>query len=71
MLTASELRDMTDVELVERIKTQRREMFGLRFKHSTGELENTAILGASRRGLARALTHARGRGIDLAREGVE
>ena len=47
MTTAKELRDLHDDELVEQIKTARRELFGLRFQHATGELENTA--GAARR----------------------
>ena len=37
----------SDDELVEHIKTARRELFGLRFQHATGELENTA--GAAHR----------------------
>ena len=55
---------MTDEELVEHIKTTRRDLFGLRFQHATGELENTAGLRNSKRALARALTVARERGID-------
>ena len=42
MTSAKELRDMQDDELVEQIKTARKELFGLRFQHATGELENTA-----------------------------
>jgi large subunit ribosomal protein L29 len=61
---AQELRDMQDAELVEFIKTTRRDLFGLRFQHATGELENTAGLRNSKRTLARALTVARERGID-------
>ena len=63
-MNASELREVSDEELVEHIRTQRREIFGLRFQHATGELENTAGLGNSKRSLARALTIARQRGID-------
>ena len=37
-----ELRELDDSGLLEHIRTQRREMFGLRFSHATGELENTA-----------------------------
>jgi large subunit ribosomal protein L29 len=46
----------------------REEQFNLRFQHSTGELENTARLGAARRNVARLLTVARERGIDLEKE---
>ena len=63
-MTAKELRDLQDAELVEHIKTARRDAFGLRFQLATGELENTAGVGAARRDLARALTVARERGID-------
>jgi large subunit ribosomal protein L29 len=63
-MKAAELRDLTDTELVDRIKTMRRDLFGLRFQHSTGELENTAGLSSGKRDLARALTIARQRGID-------
>ena len=45
MTTAKELRDLRDDELVDQIKTQRREVFGLRFQLATGELENTAGRG--------------------------
>ena len=63
-MKSSELREVSDEELVEHIRTQRREIFGLRFQHATGELENTAGLSNSKRSLARALTIARQRGID-------
>jgi large subunit ribosomal protein L29 len=63
-MTARELRDLQDDELVEHIRTQRREVFGLRFQLATGELENTAGVGTAKRDLARALTVARQRGLD-------
>ena len=63
-MTARELRDLTDEELAEHVRTQRREVFGLRFQLATGELENTAGVGSSKRDLARALTVARERGLE-------
>ena len=48
-----------DDELAEHIATTREELFGLRFQHATGELENTAGLRRAKRELARALTVAR------------
>jgi large subunit ribosomal protein L29 len=57
-----------DHDLVERLKTAREEAFNLRFRHATGELEDTATLGAARRDVARLLTVARQRGIDLDKE---
>jgi large subunit ribosomal protein L29 len=61
---ASELRNLSDAELRERIDTARREMVGLRFQHATGELENTASLKQAKREIARALTIAREREIE-------
>ena len=63
-MTGRELRDLQDDELVEHIRTQRREAFGLRFQLATGELENTAGVSTAKRDLARALTVARERGLD-------
>jgi large subunit ribosomal protein L29 len=63
-MRAQELRDLNDKGLREHIATQRRELFGLRLQHATGELENTASLRSTKRGLARALTVARQRGVD-------
>ena len=60
----AELRDMSDAELRERIRTARRELFGLRFQHATGELDNTASLQHAKREIARALTLARERNLD-------
>jgi large subunit ribosomal protein L29 len=62
-MKSREVRDLRDEELADHIKTVKREIFGLRFQHATGELENTAGLRASKRDLARALTIARERGI--------
>jgi large subunit ribosomal protein L29 len=68
MTRPGEVREMTDDMLAEHIRTTRQEVFGLRFRHATGELENTAGLGAAKRELARALTIAHERGLDLDRE---
>jgi large subunit ribosomal protein L29 len=68
MPQAKEVHDMSDDVLVEHIRTTRQELFGLRFRHATGELENTAGLGSAKRDLARALTIAHQRGIDVERE---
>ena len=63
-MTARELRDFDDEGLLERIAMARRDLFGLRLQHATGELENTAGLREAKRDLARALTVARERGLD-------
>jgi large subunit ribosomal protein L29 len=60
-MRASDVRDLTDAELREHIKTARRELFGLRFQSATAELENTASLKRAKREIARALTIQRER----------
>jgi large subunit ribosomal protein L29 len=60
----NELRDISDDRLREHIATTRRDLFGLRMQHATGELENTARMRSAKRALARALTIARQRGVD-------
>jgi large subunit ribosomal protein L29 len=56
---------MSETELREHADTARRELFGLRFQHATGELDNTAGLSKAKREIARALTIARERGFDF------
>jgi large subunit ribosomal protein L29 len=63
-MTARELRDLSDDGLRDRIAIARRDLFGLRMQHATGELENTAGLKTAKRDLARAMTVATGRGVD-------
>ncbi len=67
-MKASEVHNLKDDELVERLRQATEEQFALRFQHATGELENTARLSAIRRDVARLLTVARERGIDVERE---
>ena len=64
-MKAAELRDMLEPDLREHIRTARRELFGLRFQHATGELDDTASLKKAKREVARALTVARERGLEI------
>jgi large subunit ribosomal protein L29 len=61
----AEAHNLKDDELVHRLRDAKEEAFNLRFRHSTGELENTARIGVARRDVARLLTVARQRGIDV------
>jgi large subunit ribosomal protein L29 len=67
MPQAKEIRDMDDDELVAHVANVRKDLFGLRFQHATGELESTAGLPAAKRELARALTIARQRELNVDR----
>jgi large subunit ribosomal protein L29 len=67
-MKSSETHNLKDDELVERIRQTREEQFALRLQHATGELENTARITAVRKDVARLLTVAKERGIDLEQE---
>ncbi|HEY8639808.1 MAG TPA: 50S ribosomal protein L29 [Solirubrobacterales bacterium] len=67
-MKGSEAHNLKDEELVLRLREAKEEAFNLRFRHATGELENTSRIGAARRDVARLLTVARQRGIDLETE---
>jgi large subunit ribosomal protein L29 len=67
-MKAAEAHNMKDDELVAKLIDAKQESFNLRFRHATGELENTARLGQSKRDVARLLTIAKQRGIDVDRE---
>jgi large subunit ribosomal protein L29 len=64
----AEVHGMADDQLAEFVQRARQEVFNLRFQHATGQLENTARLGQSKRDLARALTVARQRNLDVEAE---
>lgn len=67
-MKASEAHNLKDPELIERLRQAKEEHFGLRFQHATGELENTSAMAAARRDVARLLTVAKERGIDVEKE---
>jgi large subunit ribosomal protein L29 len=64
-VNAPEIRDMSDADLRDHLRTARRELFGLRFQHATGELDNTASLNKAKKEVARALTVATERGLQV------
>lgn len=67
-MKAADVHALGDQDLVQALKDAREEAFNLRFRHATGELDDTSNLGGSRRDLARLMTIARERGIDIAKE---
>jgi large subunit ribosomal protein L29 len=60
-MTAAEIRDMTVEEIEDRIIQSREELFRLRFRGATQELENPALLRQLRRDVARLKTVLRER----------
>ena len=67
-MKSKEVRNLNNEQLVDAVREFREELFNLRFRNSTGELENTARLGEAKRSLARTLTIARERNIDIEHE---
>jgi large subunit ribosomal protein L29 len=65
---SAEVHNLKDDELVVKLIDAKEEAFNLRFRHATGELENTARLGQAKRDVARLVTVARERGIDVEKE---
>ena len=55
-MKAADLRKLTDEELEARVVETREQLFGLRLKLTTGQLEATSQVATARRDLARAMT---------------
>ena len=70
MAKASEIRDMGDAGLVQRLAETKQELFNLRFQHVTGQLDNYARLREVRKDVARINTELRRRQIE-AHEAME
>jgi large subunit ribosomal protein L29 len=67
-MKGNQVHNLKDDELVAKLIEAKQEAFNLRFRHATGELENTAGIGDSRRDVAKLMTVARERGIDVEKE---
>jgi large subunit ribosomal protein L29 len=67
-MKAAQVHDLKDDELLAKLIEAKQEAFNLRFRHATGELENTARLAVIRRDVAKLLTIAGERGINIERE---
>ena len=55
-MTPQDIRKLTPEELDARVRDLRDTLFNMKVKHETGQLDDVAGLGRSRRDLARALT---------------
>ncbi len=62
---AAELRELTDEELVLRVKEAKEELFNLRFQMATGQLDNNRRLRTVRHDIARIYTIMRERELGL------
>ena len=55
-MKATELREMTDVELNKQLKDLKAELFNLRFQHTTHQLDNPIRIEAVKKDIARVMT---------------
>lgn len=56
MLKAKQVHEMNMNELVEKLRDLKEELFNLRFRHATGQLENNLLLRTVKRDIARVKT---------------
>ncbi|ABG97918.1 50S ribosomal protein L29 [Rhodococcus sp. ACS1] len=63
---AAELRELTEEELVTRLRESKEELFNLRFQMATGQMDNNRRLRTVRHEIARIYTVLRERELGLA-----
>ena len=63
-MKAAEVRDMTDLELDNKLADLKKELFALRFQHAINQLENPMRLKAVKKDIARVKTILRERTRD-------
>lgn len=66
-----ELRELNDADLLSRLAEAKQSYFNLRMNRATGQLDNSAELGQTRREIARINTLLREREIAAAEAAVE
>jgi large subunit ribosomal protein L29 len=64
-VTATEMRELTEEELVLRLREAKEELFNLRFQMATGQLDNNRRLRMVRRDIAKIYTVMRERELGL------
>ncbi len=64
----ADIHDLSDTELVSKLKDSRTELFNLRFQLATGQLDNPGRIAAVKKDIARLLTESRSREIKAAAE---
>ena len=62
-MKSTELRELSDEELAQKLEDGRAELFNLRFQMATSQLDNTARVALVKRDIARVQTEMRARQI--------
>ena len=60
-MKGNEFKSMTDVELDKKLKDLKSELFNLRYRHASGQLENPVSIRTCKRNIARVNTEIRAR----------
>ena len=60
-MKASDIRNLTDEELVSQLKSSKDELLKLRIQGKTGQLENSARIGVLKKDIARIYTESTAR----------
>ena len=60
-MKGNEFKTMTDIELDKKLKDLKSELFNLRFRHASGQLENPVSIRTCKRDIARVNTEIRAR----------
>ena len=60
-MKGNEFKNMTDVELTKKLQELKSELFNLRFRHASGQLENPVSIRTCKRDIARVNTELRAR----------
>ena len=60
-MKGNEFKNMTDVELTKKLQDLKSELFNLRFRHASGQLENPVSIRTCKRDIARVNTELRAR----------
>lgn len=64
-MKANEIKELTTAEIEENVKTNKDELFNLRFQLATGQLENTARITSVKKTIARLKTVERQRELSI------
>lgn len=67
-MKANQFHEMTNEELKTKLKDLKTELFNLRFRHATGQLENPMVMATCKKDIARVLTVTREREMGIKRK---
>jgi len=67
-MKTTEIHELNDIELADKLKAVRAELFNLRFQLATGQLDNTARIAVIKKDIARLHTEMRSRELAAQRD---